>query len=78
MYKIEKGVPHVHGRRHSSGYPFSEMEVSDSFRLGSEKEMLAAAHAARYFSARHLPGSKFSQSKMVENGVPVYRIFRVK
>lgn len=57
-YKIDKGIPAPSGRSHK--YPFSGMEVGDSFAYQAEdhRKVLASVHAyARRF------GQKFKVSK---------------
>jgi len=67
MYKIEKGVPM---QKHKSDvYPFSEMEIGDSFFVeGGDKYKLGPAASSS--GKRH--GRKYSV-RLVEGGYRVWR-----
>ena len=70
-FKIDKDVPIPEGAgKKSYKYPFSEMEVGDSFFTDVLREKLYPA--ASYYGKRN--GKKFSIRKM-EGG---YRVWRIK
>lgn len=70
MFKIEKGIPlaaRSHGREKI--YPFSDMEIGDSFLTENKK----VGRAAIQFTKRHNNGWKFATRKEGD-GVRVWRI----
>lgn len=69
-YIIESDIPMPEGR---SAYPFSQMEVGQSFFMPcEEKDAKRIAGNARN-AARRFPDRKFT-SRVMENGVRVWRV----
>jgi hypothetical protein len=69
MIKIEKNVPMPTARFTKKIYPFSEMEVGDSFLAKNG----TVARAANGFSKYHKNGWRFATRKEGE-GVRIWRI----
>jgi len=70
--KIEKGIP-VPSRRPKSGkYPFSEMEVGDSFVIHPDNGGLICG-AARIHKLNH-PGMNFTTRKLSDTESRCWRI----
>ena len=72
MITIDKDIPLP---RHSSFYPFQEMEVGDSF-IVTKKSRPTIAGIARYWSKKL--DYKFSTREVVEKGVEGVRVWRTK
>jgi hypothetical protein len=73
-YEIEKGVPlppRIRNREaNRSKYPFTRMQVGDSFFVRGRQAMNRIRTAASWAAARH--GMKFSCHKM-DGGIRVWR-----
>lgn len=69
MFKIEKGIPTPPRRSTKKIYPFSEMEVGDSFLA----EKRTVGRAAIGFAKHHKNGWKFALRKDGDG----FRIWRI-
>jgi hypothetical protein len=68
-YEIEKGIPIPRSSEYEAKYPFSKMEVGDSFSVEERRESVASA--ARSYGCR--VGKKFSIRKE-GNGMRIWRV----
>lgn len=70
MFKIEKGIPlAARSRGREKIYPFSDMEIGDSFLTENKK----VGRAAIQFTKRRNNGWKFA-TRNEGNGVRIWRI----
>ena len=69
MYTIEKDIPAPHGK---SIYPFTQMEVGDSF-FAEGKKFSAVYSAAASFAKKHQNGWKF-KARTLEGGTRIWRV----
>jgi hypothetical protein len=53
LYKIDRGIPTPPQERWNKKYPFSQMEVGDSFAVKSKSELSSAKSSARDYAERH-------------------------
>lgn len=77
MIKIDKGIP-IPLFKSSRRYPFTDMEIGDSFivecdRTDCKKVMAAVSGAGRLFRNRMKSNAKFTV-KIVENGIRCWRV----
>jgi hypothetical protein len=70
MYQIDKKVPMPKGR--TTGYPFKEMKVGDSF-VFDEANRAAVANSSNYY-ARKNRGVKFTVRKQSVGKCRIWRI----
>lgn len=70
MIEIEKNIPTPKKRSKWQKYPFSEMEVGDSFLVGIEKRN-SISTTINHHKKRH--GGDFT-CRSVEGGIRVWRI----
>lgn len=70
MYKVEKGIaiPKKDSRGRPSKYPFSIMEVGDSFEVNS---------AAKVAPAASVHGKKYGKKFIVKRHGDAYRCWRI-
>lgn len=71
MYEIEKNVPIEMKTPILEKYPFSKMEVGDSFAVEGQERFVVRA-AAYAFAQRH--GFKFKTRAVSDNKTRVWRI----
>lgn len=77
--KIEKNVPITDGRGREFKYPFSEMNVNDSFIVfsenheGQQKLQHSVKGSYNHFITNHQPDWKFKTKKEGAKGVRVWR-----
>ena len=78
MIRIEKKIPlpNGNGRAKRLSYPFSDMEVEDSFRVTGDpkKTQVRLAAAANYFVKKQQPNWKFETHQLAKSA----RIWRVE
>jgi hypothetical protein len=80
-YKIEKNIPMTKGLVHKEIYPFSEMEVGDSFAINckTEKDVsnqrLKVLNQARKFINSTNSKMKFGTRLQPNNIIRVWRTF---
>ena len=78
MIRIEKKIPlpNGNGRAKRLSYPFSDMEVEDSFRVAGDpkKTQVRWAAAANYFVKKQQPNWKFETHQLAKSA----RIWRVE
>ena len=70
MYKIEKNIPI--GVVNQTKYPFSKMEVGDSFFVKGDKKKITAVTVAATTYKKNTEGTNFI-SRRNESGVRVWR-----
>jgi hypothetical protein len=71
-FTIDKDVPRPRPYTPGGGYPFAQMKVGDSFRVGKDWRA-RVANAAVHFVRRHQPTWKFSV-RLFEGGCRCWRI----
>lgn len=77
--RLDKGVPvppAKAGRYAKSKYPFDRMEVGDSFVFRTADRCKSGTADGYMRAASKRYGGKFTQRKVVEDGVAVIRIWR--
>lgn len=72
MTDIESGIP-VEKYRAKKKYPFSKMEIGDSFFFVELPEVESAQNAGKGYANRHNPDFRMTRRK-VEGG---YRLWRI-
>jgi len=70
MYKIEKNIPV--GQINTSGYPFSKMEIGDSFFVKGDKKKINAVTVSTSTYKKKNVGKNFT-SRTNEEGIRVWR-----
>ena len=78
MFKIEKNIQMPAKRHKSTTYPFSEMEIGDSFfvKEGEINNPHKLYTANSYYGSRN--NKKFTVRKTTENGYIGWRCWRIK
>lgn len=76
MIQIEKGFQ-FKGKKEYNKYPYSKMEVGDSFFITSSSKSIAYSSAYQW-QKRNRPDWKFGVQEDQKDGVKGFRIFRLK
>ena len=74
---IDRGIPPPPSRGISKRYPWSQMEIGDSFFVPSSLTKAATVRSATAY-AKKRNGATYATSEIVENGVSGVRVWRIK